>query len=254
MKAALTLLTALLLAPPAALHAADNPLPSAQAVWCMTADEAAQRQPFALKENGTVKFGPLGVAEAVESRKRGSADEAVKLTTDAFLSLDSERATQLRLFDPAGAWFYKGSYHVFSYHNIYARLAYNSLDHYLSDDLLSWTQWPIGPWADSPNDIYGIWLNNHFLDDAGVPTAIYSAVGEKGNRRAKSQPVRMRAFVDKQVVEAFVNGQTCTTIAQVKDPKTVQPVLADGLDLFSEGGNARCTKLDVWKMNPPVHK
>ena len=26
-------------------------------------------------------------------------------------------------------------------------------------------------------------------------------------------------------------------------------VLADGLDLFSEGGTARCTKLDVWKMN-----
>jgi len=66
---------------------------------------------------------------------------------------------------------------------------------------------------------------------------------------AKGQRVRIRAFVDKQVVEAFVNGQTCTTIAQVKDPKTAQPVLADGLDLFSEGGTARCTKLDVWKMN-----
>jgi sucrose-6-phosphate hydrolase SacC (GH32 family) len=65
----------------------------------------------------------------------------------------------------------------------------------------------------------------------------------------KGQPVRMRVFVDKQVVEAFVNGQTCTTIAKVKDPKTAQPVLADSLDLFSEGGTARCTKLDIWKMN-----
>jgi hypothetical protein len=60
--------------------------------------------------------------------------------------------------------------------------------------------------------------------------------------------VRMRVFVDKQVIETFVNGQTCTTIAQVKDSKTAQPALSDGLDLFSEGGTARCTKLDVWRI------
>lgn len=53
------------------------------------------------------------------------------------------------------------------------------------------------------------------------------------------------------MVETFVNGQTCTTIALVKNPKTSQPALADGLDLFSEGGTARCTKLNVWKMNRP---
>jgi len=65
----------------------------------------------------------------------------------------------------------------------------------------------------------------------------------------KGQPVRMRVFVDKQIVETFVNGQTCPTIAQVTDPTTAQPVLSDGLDLFSEGGTARCMKLNVWKMN-----
>jgi len=65
---------------------------------------------------------------------------------------------------------------------------------------------------------------------------------------AKGQRVRIRAFVDKAAVETFVNGQTCTTIAQVNAPRPAQP-LADGLDLFSEGGTARCTKLDVWKMN-----
>ncbi len=43
------LFTALLLAPLATLQAADNPLPSAQAVWRMTANEAAVRQAFALK-------------------------------------------------------------------------------------------------------------------------------------------------------------------------------------------------------------
>lgn len=446
------------------------------------------------------------------------------------------------LLDPAGAFFYKGRYHVWSYHNIKEILTYNSLDHYVSDDLVHWTQWPIGPWADSPLDIFGIKLNNLFLGDDGAPTMIYCAIGEnrmldhgilargrdglvsfpdkqlilpdyfhdghiwkegdmwyclnthiqfqlpsralsrqdglgngieiftspdlknwtnrgeifarrmtatkpdrfdefpyllsfgdkdvlimgsfptlywvgrldrenfkfipdhpegllidysapnhcfnpltvdakgpggsprriimamipavKGGEEgllpwngvhalprtlvfdgqhlrqeplpefetlrgehesqqdltiqpnttgyirtrsdaveidaefepgdaqrfglklrvldhragfvrvwfdtatgdygvdgkvihkgsgpsylAKGQPVRMRVFVDKQVVEAFVNGQTCTTIAQVKGAKTSQPLLGDGLDLFSEGGTARCTKLDVWKMN-----
>ena len=71
MKPALTLITALLFAPLAALHAADNPFTSAKAVWRMTAEEGAGKQPFAPKENGPVKFEPLGAAEAVESRKSG---------------------------------------------------------------------------------------------------------------------------------------------------------------------------------------
>ena len=73
--------------------------------------------------------------------------------------------------------------------------------------------------------------------------------GSGPSHLAKGQRVRMRVFVDKQIIETFVNGQTCTTSAQVNDPKTAQPSLADGLDLFSEGGTARCTTLDVWKMN-----
>ena len=68
MKYVLTLRTVLLMAPLAAVCAAVSPLPSAQAVWRMTTDEAARKQPFALKENGPVKFEPLSAAEAVESR------------------------------------------------------------------------------------------------------------------------------------------------------------------------------------------
>jgi len=44
-------------------------------------------------------------------------------------------------------------------------------------------------------------------------------------------------------VETFVNGQTCTTLLQDRN------LAHDRLDLFSEGGTVRCTKLDVWKMN-----
>ena len=96
MKHTLALLTALLLVPLAALHAADNPFASAKAVWRMTTEEAAGKQPFALKENGPVKFVQLGAAEAAESRKRGGADTAATLTAESFLSLETERATQLR--------------------------------------------------------------------------------------------------------------------------------------------------------------
>ncbi len=379
-----SVLTAMLLAPLAALHAADNPLPSAQAVWRMTADEAARQQPFALKANGPVKFEPLSLADAAESRKRGGADVAVTLTPECYLWLDPERTQRLRpsgdvlslyvrawlapdaagtfffsdfaglaihpsglaiaflgvktaegtvgrelplamvekgrwldlilrvgdgrldffcdgvlrrtlplrqslgtafadklligawgwlgtekfretgtkkiasvalwhraisdcevaflsgagqlapsggagpfdqaildynaffdaslakdvatcgklsralrefaardpgrpvyhltqplgwIFDPAGAYFHGGRYHVFSYHNIYALLTHCSLDHYVSDDLVRWTEWPIGPWADSSLDRRAIFLMNHFLDDRGVPTVLYTAFG-----------------------------------------------------------------------------
>ena len=392
-----------------------NPLPTAKAVWRLTGDAAAATQPFALKAEGQMKFEPLSPEDAAESRKRGGADTAATLSTHAFLSLDPERAVQLRptgdaltvyararfepgaagtlfysdfltlgvhpsglaiallgvktpqgkvyreiplamvdrggwldlvlrvgdgrveffcngdlkmtvplgqklaspftndlrlgamrwipsntkpdlpncergnkqiatvalwhraladgevaflsgasavkakhtasafdqaildynaffdaslakdvaacgklshslnefaardperpiyhlsqplgwQFDPAGAFFYKGRYHVWSYHNIYALLCYNSLDHYVSDDLLSWTQWPLGPWADSPDDDFGIWLNNNFIDDDGVPTAIYCAWNGKSDRDLGIL-VRSRdglvSFAEKQVI------------------------------------------------------
>ena len=96
MKYSMNILTALLLAPLAALHAADNPLTSAKAMWRMTPDDAAGKHPFALKENGPVKFEQLGSAEAAESRKRGGADSTATLTKESFLSLEPQKATQLR--------------------------------------------------------------------------------------------------------------------------------------------------------------
>jgi len=446
MKPILTLLTALLLSPLAALYAADNPFASAKAVWRMTADADAAQQPFALKENGAVKFEPLGAADAAESRQRGGAEFAATLPAKCFLSLEPEKATQLRpagdaltlyararfepgaagtlffsdfltlgvhpsglaiallgvqtpqgkvyreiplatvergrwldlvlrvgdgrveffcngdlkmtvplrqklvspftnelrlgamrwhpakadrghpncefgtkqiatvalwhralrdgeiaflsgvsevkakhassafdqaildynaffdasiakdvtacntlsrslmefaardperpifhlsqplgwLFDPAGAWFYQGRYHVFSYHNIYARLAYNSLDHYVSDDLLRWTQWPIGPWADSPDDIYGIWLNNHFLDDDGSPTAIYSAIGEKGNRRSAPGD-----WGDHGILARSRDG-----LVSFPDKQVVMPDYQHDGHIWKEGGTWYCLTSD----------
>lgn len=86
------------------------------------------------------------------------------------------------IFDPAGAYYYQGRYHVFSYHNILDLLHYCSLDHYVSEDLVHWTQWPLGPLADNPLDVYGIWLMNHFIDDQGIPSVLYTALGSGGKQ------------------------------------------------------------------------
>ncbi len=84
------------------------------------------------------------------------------------------------IFDPCGAYFYGGKYHVFSYRNIFSLLNYSSLDHYVSDDLVHWTEWPIGPWADSYLDVYCIYLMNHFIDDQGIPRILYTGQGTEG--------------------------------------------------------------------------
>lgn len=448
MKLPRAILLPLLLGSLAALHAADNPFASAKAVWRMTADKAAAKQPFALKENGAVKFEPLRAADAAESRQRGGAELAATLPAKSFLSLEPEKARLLRpagdaltfyararfepgaagtlffsdfltlgvhpsglviallgvqtpqgkvyreiplatverggwsdlvlrvgdgrveffcdgklertvplrqklvspftnelrlgamrwlaakadrghpncefgtkqiatvalwhralrdreiaflsgasevkttratsaidpaildynaffdasiakdvtaceklsrslmefaardserpifhlsqplgwLFDPAGAWFHQGRYHVFSYHNIYARLAYNSLDHYVSDDLLRWTQWPIGPWADSPDDIYGIWLNNHFLDDDGVPTAIYSAIGENGNRRGAPGD-----WGDHGILARSRDG-----LVSFPDKQVVMPDYQHDGHIWKEGGTWYCLTSDQY--------
>jgi sucrose-6-phosphate hydrolase SacC (GH32 family) len=82
------------------------------------------------------------------------------------------------IFDPSGACYYNGQYHVFSYRNIFRLLHNNSLDHYVSKDLVHWQQWPVAPWADCDMDVCGIWLSNHFIDDEGIPNIIYCAHGD----------------------------------------------------------------------------
>jgi hypothetical protein len=51
-------------------------------------------------------------------------------------------------------------------------------------------------------------------------------------------------FLDRGLIEVFVNGQTCTTAA----PERLRG--CSYLDLFSEGGVVRCKGLDIWEMQP----
>ena len=56
-------------------------------------------------------------------------------------------------------------------------------------------------------------------------------------------PVTMRLFLDKCLLEVFVNGHTASMVLSA-DPDD------RGLDLFSEGGTATAQSLDIWEMRP----
>lgn len=57
------------------------------------------------------------------------------------------------------------------------------------------------------------------------------------------QTVKMHIFVDRSVIEAFVNGKAITKVAYL-NPE------AEGIELFAEDGDCILECLDVWKMNP----
>lgn len=84
------------------------------------------------------------------------------------------------IYDPCGAFYHNGKYHVYSYRNIMYLLQYSSLDHYVSEDLVHWRQQSIGPFADSEQDVFCIYLMNHFIDDDGHVRTLYTGQGTEG--------------------------------------------------------------------------
>ncbi len=105
------------------------------------------------------------------------------------------------IFDPCGAFYYGGRYHVFSYHSIRYTLKYSSLDHYASGDLLRWTGMPIAPMTDSDCDVFCIYLLNHFIDDKGDLRALYTAQGKNGKTGVLARSDDgMLSYTDKHTV------------------------------------------------------
>ena len=85
-------------------------------------------------------------------------------------------------------------------------------------------------WYDAATDQFGI--------DGGVRFAgqgpAYNPVGES---------VELRIFVDRQLIEVFVNGQSCTTAAITATPS------GTGIALLAEGTSALCEKWTIWRMD-----
>jgi beta-fructofuranosidase len=59
----------------------------------------------------------------------------------------------------------------------------------------------------------------------------------------KNEPLKLRVFIDRSVVEVFVNGRQCVAMR-------VYPGLADsvGVSLRSQGKGAALKSLDAWQM------
>ena len=90
-------------------------------------------------------------------------------------------------------------------------------------------------------------------DRFGVDGAVISSpYREQGQGRAhlsggayprRGDPVTMRLFLDRCLLEVFVNGHTCSMVLAAGTGDR-------GLDLFSDGGTATVRSLDIWEMQP----
>ena len=60
---------------------------------------------------------------------------------------------------------------------------------------------------------------------------------------ARGEPVELRVFIDKSVVEVFVNGKQCVAVR-------VYPGREDsvGVSLRAQGQDAQLESLDAWQM------
>ena len=79
--------------------------------------------------------------------------------------------------------------------------------------------------------------------EGNVLGSAYRELGRGPAYLEERQSIEMRVFLDKCLLEAFLNGHTCSGVF-TSAPQHV------GLDLFSEGGAANLISLDVWEMEP----
>lgn len=79
--------------------------------------------------------------------------------------------------DPNGPIYHAGTYHLFyQYRPVYANGSESAIcwGHASSADLLHWQDWPVAMWPDSRYDVAGVYSGNTFIDDDGLPCALYT--------------------------------------------------------------------------------
>jgi beta-fructofuranosidase len=60
---------------------------------------------------------------------------------------------------------------------------------------------------------------------------------------AGGEPLRLRIFVDRSIVEVFANGRQCLTVRAYPERED-----SAGVSVFARGGPARLVSLDCWQM------
>ena len=96
---------------------------------------------------------------------------------------------------------------------------------------------------------FGLKLRVSTDGERNVPVWFDSRTGEfgiadvhTGSDLGPEAPVRMHVFVDRSVIEVYLNGNVITKVAYVG------PV-ARGIDAFAEGGTYVLDDIKVWEMN-----
>ncbi len=104
-----------------------------------------------------------------------------------------------------------------------------------------------------PGDAETFGLKVRCSADGKEQTLIYY---DRANKQLVSEPeksplellpeentLRMHVFLDKSVVEVYINGRECMTSRIYPSPRSV------GVDLFARGGSVKVKSLDIWQMN-----
>ena len=75
----------------------------------------------------------------------------------------------------------------------------------------------------------------------------YTSSQEAPFKLVGAEPLRLQIFLDKSVVEVFVNSRLCLT-------QRIYPTRPDslGISVFARGGEAILNSLDAWTITPTV--
>lgn len=78
--------------------------------------------------------------------------------------------------DPNGVIYHEGAYHLFYQFDpiVDGKRSKRCWGHAVSRNLVHWKDWPVAIWPDSKYDRGGVYSGNMVIDDAGVPTALYT--------------------------------------------------------------------------------
>ena len=80
--------------------------------------------------------------------------------------------------------------------------------------------------------------------EASLRGDVFARTPETGPiRMAQDEPLRLRIFVDRSIVEVFANDRQCLTLR-------VYPQREDssGVSVFARGNSARLASFDIWQM------
>jgi len=183
-------------------------------------------------------------AEAIANARAGMEKEIPVTKTDPNRPVYHFLPEARWINDPNGAFFADGWYHVFYQHNPYGNgWGHMHWGHARSRDNVTWERLPVGVWpctekgelrlrrSEDGTRSLAITYENGVLDAFGTKVEI----APEGDLKT----ISLQVFLDKSIVEVFVNGGK-KTVARVMFP----PLEDQGIEAFTDGKGS----VDVWQM------